>query len=78
MTSVCTKTNDLKKVLFFSDKGVNKEALAIRRIFFLVDMITITKFSNCSNIFKFGVVQQLYMHSKQQNTFQSETPFTIP
>ena len=35
-----------------------KEVLAIRRIFSLVDMITNTKFSNCPNVFKIGVVQQ--------------------
>ena len=33
-----------------------KGALAIRRIFSLVDMITKPKFSNCSNIFKIGLV----------------------
>ena len=32
--------------------------LAIRRIFSLVDMITNTKFSNCPNVLKIGVVQQ--------------------
>ena len=32
-----------------------KEALAIRRIFSLVDMITKPKFSNCPNIFKIGL-----------------------
>ena len=35
-----------------------KELLAIRRIFSLVDMITNTKFSNCPNVFKIGVVWQ--------------------
>ena len=35
-----------------------KELLAIRRIFSLVDMITNTKFSNCPNVSKIGVVQQ--------------------
>ena len=30
-------------------------ALAIRRIFSLVDMITKPKFSNCPNIFKIGL-----------------------
>ena len=35
-----------------------KELLAIRRIFSLVDMITNTKFSNCPNVFKIGVVLQ--------------------
>ena len=29
-----------------------KEALAIRRVFSLVDMITNTKFSNCTHVFK--------------------------
>ena len=32
-----------------------KGALAIRRIFSLVDMITKPKFSNCPNIFKIGL-----------------------
>ena len=35
-----------------------KELLAIRRIFSLVDMVTNTKFSNCPNVFKIGVVWQ--------------------
>ena len=35
-----------------------KEVLAIRRICSLVDMITNTKFSNCPNVFKIGVVWQ--------------------
>ena len=35
-----------------------KELLAIRRIFSQVEMITNTKFSNCPNVFKIGVVQQ--------------------
>ena len=33
----------------------HKGALAIRRIFSLVDMITKHKFSNCSNLFKIGL-----------------------
>ena len=55
-----------------------KEHLAIRRIFSLVDMITNTKFSNCPNVFEIGVVWQQNMHRRQQNTFQSDSPFTIP
>ena len=54
-----------------------KEVPAIRHIFSLVDMITNTKFSNCPKSFKIGVVQQQNMHSKQQNTFQRDSPFTI-
>ena len=54
-----------------------KEHLAIRRTFSLVDMITNTKFSNCPNVFEIGVVWQLNMHSRQQNMFQSDSPFTI-
>ena len=38
--------------------GKCKEVLAIRRIFSLVDMIANTKFSNCPNVFKIGVVRQ--------------------
>ena len=52
--------------------------LAIRRIFSLVDMISNTKFSNCPNVFKIGVVWQENMQSTQQNTFQSDSPFSIP
>ena len=48
-----------------------KEALAIRRVFSLVDMITNTKFSNCTLVFKIGAIQQKDMQSKHQNTFQS-------
>ena len=33
---------------------MGKGALAIRRIFSLVDMITKPKFSNCPNVFKIG------------------------
>ena len=36
----------------------NKELLAIRRIFFLVDMIINIKFSNWPNVFEIGVVWQ--------------------
>ena len=35
--------------------NVLKGALAIRRIFSLVDMITKPKFSNCPNVFKIGL-----------------------
>ena len=55
-----------------------REVLAIRHRFSLVDIITNIKFSNCPNVFKIGVVQQYNMHSKQQNTFQNDSPFTIP
>ena len=34
-----------------------KGALAIRRIFSLVDMITKPKLSNCPNVFKFGLLR---------------------
>ena len=34
-----------------------KEVLAIRRIFSLVDMITKPKFSNCTNVFKIGLLR---------------------
>ena len=37
---------------------LDKELLAIRRIFSLVDMLTNTKFSNCPNVFKNCVVWQ--------------------
>ena len=47
------------------------EALAIRRVFSLVDMITNTKFSNCTLAFKIGAVRQQNIQSKRQNTFQS-------
>ena len=35
-----------------------KGALAIRRVFSLVDMITNTEFSNCPDVFKNGVARQ--------------------
>ena len=54
-----------------------KEDLAILRIFSLVDMITSTLFSNCPNNYKVDVVPQQNMHSKQQNTFQNDSSFTI-
>ena len=38
--------------------SIDKELLAIRRIFSLVDMITNTKISNCPNVFKNCVVWQ--------------------
>ena len=58
---------------------IYREVLAIRRIFSLVDiLIKNTKFSNCPNVFKIGVVWQFNMHSRQQNTFQSDSPFAIP
>ena len=43
-------TNINKKCDYFRQKF--KEALAIRRLFSLVDMITNTKFSNCTLVFK--------------------------
>ena len=55
-----------------------KGVLSIRRIFSLVDMIANTNFSNYPNVFKIGVVQQVNMHSKQQNAFQRDSLFTIP
>ena len=48
-----------------------KEALVIRRVFSLLDMITNTKFSNCTLVFKIGADRQQNMHSKHQNMFQS-------
>ena len=47
-----TITKGLKYIL------LGKRVLAIRRIFYLVDMITNTKFSNCPNVFKIGVARQ--------------------
>ena len=43
-----------RKYMQRQDEGV----LALRCIFSIVDMITNTKFSNCPNVFKIGVVQQ--------------------
>ena len=45
----CCFVFDVKQLLKF------KGALAIRRIFSLVDMITKAKFSNCPNVFKIGL-----------------------
>ena len=56
----------------------SQEVLAIRRLFSLVEMMANTKFSHCSNVLKFGVVQQYNMHGKQHVTFKSDSPFTIP
>ena len=47
---------DLVLSLTCNQKWKNKGILAIRRIFFLVDMITNTKISNCPNVFKIDVV----------------------
>ena len=47
-----------KQLIALCSKVKTKEVLAIRRIFSLVDMITNTKFSNCPNVLKIGVVQQ--------------------
>ena len=41
-----------------SSSNCEKCVLAIRRIFFLVGMITNTKFSHCPNDFKIGGVRQ--------------------
>ena len=49
----------------------SQEALAIRHVFSLVDMITNTNFSNCTHVFKIGAVLQQNMQSKHQNTFHS-------
>ena len=57
------------KTVFILTQLSMKEALAIRRIFSLVDMITNTKFSNCLKVFKIGAVWQYKIFSK--NTFQS-------
>ena len=46
-----------KSKRLFSNCLQVKEVLAIRRIFYLADMITNTKFSNCPNVFRIGVVQ---------------------
>ena len=56
------------KILFYE---ISKEALAIRRVFSLDDMITNTKFSNCTLVFKTSVVLQQNMQNKHQNRFQS-------
>ena len=45
------ESNQTKQSLVINCKG----ALAIRRIFSLVDMITRPKFSNCPNVFKIGL-----------------------
>ena len=55
-----------------------KEALAIRRIFSLVDMITKAKFSNRPNVFKIRLFGQYNMYNKHQNMFQSDSSFTKP
>ena len=46
---------DIHLLESISKLATSKGALAIRRIFSLVDMITKPKFSNCPNIFKIGL-----------------------
>ena len=57
-TNSCTPGLEVIKRFSYSTQLSTKEVLAIRRIFSLDDMITNTKFSNCPNVFKNGVVQQ--------------------
>ena len=49
------KMRGLPSILSLFRNEFNKGALAIRRIFSLVDMITKPKFSNCPNFFKIGL-----------------------
>ena len=49
---------------------LQKEALAMWRVF-LYDMITNTKFSNCTLVFNTGSVRQQNMQSKNKNRFQT-------
>ena len=49
------ETGHLFECVELYGKLINKGALAIRRIFSLVDMITKPKFSNCPNVFKIGL-----------------------
>ena len=51
----CYFCDPLFKSLHVPSK-TTKELLAIRRLSSLVDMTTNTKFSNCLNVFKIGVV----------------------
>ena len=46
----------LQRILSLFRSKLNKEVLAIRRLISLVDIITNTKFSNCPNVSKIGVV----------------------
>ena len=55
-TAFSSKNKKMSKAA--TPKEDEKEHLAIRRIFSLVDMITNTKFSNCPNVFEIGVVWQ--------------------
>ena len=43
------------RILSLFHNSFDKGALAIRRIFSLVDMITKPKFSNCPNVLKIGL-----------------------
>ena len=63
-------------ILQFFFYKFDKETLAIRRVFSLVDMIMNTKFSNCTLVFEIGAVRQQNMQSKYQNTFQSNLSLT--
>ena len=62
---------DINKLRLDDESSKQQEALAIRRVFSLDDMITNTKFSKCTLVFKIGAVWQQNMQSKHQNTFQS-------
>ena len=49
---------NFKKKMHFFLKTFLPELTVKERIFSLVDMITNTKFSNCLNVFKIGLVLQ--------------------
>ena len=53
--NIIKRTSRLGRLLALSLEILSEGALAIRRIFSLVDMITKPKFSNCPNIFKIGL-----------------------
>ena len=57
MSDVQFSNNEAILKFYYLNRVVShcQGALAIRRIFSLVDMITKPKFSNCHNVFKIGL-----------------------
>ena len=54
-----------------SGYDTEQEALAISRVFSLVDAITNTKFSNCTHIFEIGAVRQQNMQVSIKKRFKA-------
>ena len=77
----CYETNFILCILFNLNTPnemqlFSKGALAIRRIFSLVDKSAHTKFSNCLKVFEIGVVRQNNVRSNLQDMFRDDSSFT--